>query len=155
MHTLKRLLIPALLAAALMPLHQVQASPDVAIDQTVGITAVTTEQVFDLAQQHSNLHVLDVRFRFEYNRGHLPDAISLPSNEASAEKFQRLIPDKQTTLMVYCGSERCSESWKVARLAIALGYKNVFWYRDGIKTWVNEGFVAERENNWGSTSNCS
>ncbi len=42
--------------------------------------------------------------------------------------------DLQRPLIVYC-HERCWLSWNAARRAVEYGYRNVYWYPDGIEGW--------------------
>jgi PQQ-dependent catabolism-associated CXXCW motif protein len=42
--------------------------------------------------------------------------------------------DLHRTLVVYC-HERCWLSWNAARRAVQYGYRNVYWYPDGIEGW--------------------
>jgi PQQ-dependent catabolism-associated CXXCW motif protein len=40
---------------------------------------------------------------------------------------------------VYC-HERCWLSWNAAKRAIRYGYRNVYWFPDGIEGWRAAGF---------------
>jgi len=42
--------------------------------------------------------------------------------------------DKDWPLVFYCRSD-CWQGWNAARRAHALGYRNLYWYRDGIDAW--------------------
>jgi PQQ-dependent catabolism-associated CXXCW motif protein len=45
--------------------------------------------------------------------------------------------DPDRPLVFYCRSD-CWMSWNAARRALCLGYRQVFWYRDGIEGWRKE-----------------
>jgi len=75
----------------------------------------------------------------------IPGAIWIPGGglgapPASVEQFyrRRLATatgnDFTRTLVVYC-HETCWLSWNGAKRAIGYGYRNVFWYPDGIEGW--------------------
>ncbi|MCO7555328.1 PQQ-dependent catabolism-associated CXXCW motif protein [Metapseudomonas otitidis] len=46
--------------------------------------------------------------------------------------------DKDWPLVFYCRSD-CWLGWNAARRAHALGYRNLYWYRDGIDAWQQAG----------------
>lgn len=79
--------------------------------------------------------VLDVREQDEYDSGHIPDAVLLPVGQITEESAAEVIPDKDTTVLVYCRSGNRS---RTAAAALAgLGYSNIFEF-GGISTWPYE-----------------
>jgi PQQ-dependent catabolism-associated CXXCW motif protein len=42
-------------------------------------------------------------------------------------------------LLIYC-HRSCWLSWNAAKRAISYGYRNVYWYRDGIEGWKAAGY---------------
>ena len=58
--------------------------------------------------------ILDVREQDEYDGGHIPGAVLLPLGSISEESAARVIPEKDTTVLVYCRSG--SRSKKAAKL---------------------------------------
>ena len=48
---------------------------------------------------------------------------------------QKLPDDKNITLIFYCMGKRCLYSKKASIKAMALGYKNVYWFEGGIPDW--------------------
>lgn len=46
--------------------------------------------------------LLDVRTPAEYGEGHIPKAVNLPVDRIS--EVERLVPDRQQTVIVYCRS---------------------------------------------------
>ena len=46
--------------------------------------------------------------------------------------------DKRWPLVFYCRSD-CWLSWNAVKRAHALGYRNLYWYRDGIDAWQQAG----------------
>ena len=79
--------------------------------------------------------VLDVREQDEYYSGHIPDAVLLPVGTIDEDTAAAVIPDKDTTVLVYCRSGNRS---KTASEALAdLGYTNIYEF-GGINTWPYE-----------------
>ena len=78
--------------------------------------------------------VLDTREQYEYDEGHIPNAILIPYTEIEA-KAEELLPDKDKLILVYCRSGRRS---KIASQSLAdLGYTNVKEF-GGIIDWKYE-----------------
>lgn len=50
--------------------------------------------------------------------------------------------DKTRLLVLYC-LEDCWMSWNAAKRALALGYANIAWYRDGTDGWSAAGLPLE------------
>jgi rhodanese-related sulfurtransferase len=45
------------------------------------------------------------------------------------------LADKNAKIVVFCNSGTCWKSYKAAKVLADNGYKNVFWYRDGVPDW--------------------
>ena len=56
-----------------------------------------------------------------------------------SDNLQRLSEgDQERPLVFYCRSD-CWASWNAIKRAYALGYKHLYWYRDGIDAWEQAG----------------
>ena len=75
--------------------------------------------------------LLDVRTREEYRERRIEGAVLIPVSEL-AERSGAELPDKTSTILVYCQSGRRSES--AARLLLSLGYTTVY-DMGGITNW--------------------
>ena len=79
--------------------------------------------------------ILDVREQDEYDSGHIPGAVLLPVGTIDEETAAEVIPEKDSTVLVYCRSGNRS---KTAASALAgLGYTNIYEF-GGINTWPYE-----------------
>ena len=79
--------------------------------------------------------VLDVREQNEYDSGHIPGAVLLPAGTIDEDTAAAVIPEKDSTVLVYCRSGNRS---KTASSALAeLGYTNISEF-GGINTWPYE-----------------
>ena len=79
--------------------------------------------------------VLDVREQDEYDSGHIPGAVLLPVGTIDEDTAAEVIPEKDSTVLVYCRSGNRS---KTASSALAeLGYTNIYEF-GGISTWPYE-----------------
>ena len=81
-------------------------------------------------QQTSNAMLVDVRTPEEYREGHIPGSINLPLQVMGLA--ERLVPNKQTTVYVYCQSG--GRSRQAAQVLRQMGYNNVE-NLGGISAW--------------------
>lgn len=79
--------------------------------------------------------ILDVREQDEYDNGHIPGSVLLPVGIIDEETAAAVIPEKDSTVLVYCRSGNRS---KTASSTLAeLGYTNICEF-GGINTWPYE-----------------
>lgn len=83
---------------------------------------VTAEEAKQLLQQNKVDVVLDVRTKMEYNLGHYPEALHIPT-AALNDQVETLIPDKTTRILIYCNTGQRARY--ATDLLKAKGYKNV------------------------------
>ena len=82
-----------------------------------------------------NVIILDVREQDEYDSGHISGAVLLPVGTIDETTAAEVIPEKDSTVLVYCRSGNRS---KTASSALAdLGYTNIYEF-GGINTWPYE-----------------
>lgn len=94
---------------------------------SVKITAEEAKNMMD----SSEVLVVDVRTKEEYESGHVPGAILLPLADLQSGDFS-LLTDKNETLLLYCRSG--NRSGQAAKLLTNEGYTNVYDF-GGIIDW--------------------
>ena len=97
-----------------------------------GVLHVTASEAAQLLEEKPNIKVLDVRTGFEYNRGHIQDAVQINYYSFSFEKKLSML-DKETTWLVHCKSG--VRSGKTLPLMKKLGFKSIIHMDDGINGW--------------------
>jgi PQQ-dependent catabolism-associated CXXCW motif protein len=86
-------------------------------------------------------------------RANIPDSIWLPDTgygelaPSMADYFAKGLEkathgDRARLIVLYCLAD-CWMSWNAAKRALALGYPNVAWYREGTDGWVAAGLPLE------------
>jgi rhodanese-related sulfurtransferase len=106
------------------------------IDGTVRVSA---EEVIDLVEKFDELVILDARKKSDVAKGFIEGSISLPNTETNADSLAKNIPSKSTPVVFYCNGIKCGRSVKAAKIAIAEGYTNIYWFRGGIQEWEAKG----------------
>ena len=63
----------------------------------------------------------------------------------SRDKFysQTLPKDKNAKIVFYCNGIHCWKSYKATKKAMELGYKNSYWYREGLPFWKKAKYPTE------------
>ena len=95
---------------------------------------ITQEEAKEMMDSQEVI-ILDVREQDEYDSGHIPGAMLLPAGTIDEATAADAIPEKDSTVLVYCRSGNRS---KTASSTLAdLGYTNIYEF-GGINTWPYE-----------------
>jgi len=98
---------------------------------------VSAAEAAGLLKNNPEIKVLDVRTGFEFNRGHLKDAVNINYYSWSfEEKLAKL--DKNVTWLLHCRTG--VRSSKTLPLMKAAGFTSVIHLTDGIVDWLDAGF---------------
>lgn len=121
-----------MLTALLMPLLLLAGCGSGAAQS--GYTQISQEEAKAM-MDGQDVIVLDVREQDEYDSGHIPGAVLLPLGSISKESAAAVIPEKDSTVLIYCrsGNRSKTASDKLAQL----GYTQIYEF-GGITTWPYE-----------------
>lgn len=103
---------------------------------------ITIEQLLEMKANNEAFTLIDALPADSYKEGHLPDAVSLPSDDI-AERAEELL-DKDGVMVTYCASYTCEASTIAARKLLDTGFENVRDYKAGKKGWTDAGFELEK-----------
>ena len=95
---------------------------------------ISQEEAVRMLAEDPNAKLLDCRFPKDYEMRHIPGAIHFPLEAAVAENFEK-IPDKNATLITYCGDG--NRGRLTAKVLVENGYTNVYTM-GGIIDWKGE-----------------
>jgi rhodanese-related sulfurtransferase/ABC-type phosphate/phosphonate transport system substrate-binding protein len=108
-----------------------------------GATLVDADQVSKLIT--AGALAIDTRTAKEFQAEHIYGAIHLPYVERSLKDrdFDAALDDfsalakapKNKPLIFFCNGPECWKSYKASKMALANGYKQVYWYRKGMPEW--------------------
>jgi len=104
----------------------------VASEATAGVTTITALEAE--LMMLDDVIIIDVRNQDEFVGGHIPGAVLLPAPEIR-ESAERMLPDKNQVILVYCRSG--ARSATAARELVSLGYTEVYDF-GGILDWHGE-----------------
>lgn len=86
-------------------------------------TNISPKEALEILKGDSNAVLVDVRTPEEFKVLRIPGSLLIPSYEIR-DKIEEKVPDKNTTIIVYCRSG--SRSNAAAKELIKLGYTKVF-----------------------------
>jgi rhodanese-related sulfurtransferase len=98
------------------------------------------ELAASIRRRDPSIHIFDANPREMYEQRHVPGAHWVPYDDVTADALPQ---DRSATVVFYCANPRCSASPHAARMAIALGWTNVYVMPDGIFGWVEAGLPVE------------
>ena len=120
-----------------------------------GYGIVTTAELKKWQEEGKNMLIVDTMpYEDSYKKAHvpgaaqflfpIPDMNSWDSKETDGktqQDYEQLLgPDKDKTIVIYCGFVKCTRSHNGAVWAKKLGYKNVYRYPGGIFAWKGAGY---------------
>jgi rhodanese-related sulfurtransferase len=84
------------------------------------------------------LVILDARSAKWDDGKRIASAVTLTA-DATDEQAAKVIPSKQSLIVVYCSNVHCSASSHLAKRLSDLGYMHILKYEAGIQEWANSG----------------
>ena len=99
-------------------------------EETKGYENIDGKQTEKLLNSDKDVLIIDVRSEYEYEKGHLLNAINLPYDDDFKSELNEIIDYKDKTVLVYCRSGNRSE--KAAVKLVDNGFKNVKNVTDGV-----------------------
>ena len=93
---------------------------------------ISYEEARQMMENNPSIIVLDVRTEQEHRERNMHGSLLLPLNELTIENALRVIPDKDSVVIVYCRSG--ARSSNAATALINMGYINVY-KMDGVIHW--------------------
>ena len=105
------------------------------------VETIESMDVKDLRERLSEVMLIDVRQRSEWDEGHIPGAIHF---EGGRVAWEQLPFPHDKPLAIQCSSG--NRSMSVSSVLRRRGYQNVIQVKGGIKGWEKNGFETTREN---------
>lgn len=114
-------------------------------DSIPGTKRVSAEEVVELVTSKSNLVVIDARKASDReSSGWIEGSIGLPNYDTNEGSLAKNLADKSTPVLFYCNGVKCGRSVESSKLAVKLGYKEVYWFRGGWEEWTEKGLPVSR-----------
>jgi rhodanese-related sulfurtransferase len=105
-------------------------------EDKVAFTVGPIELKKSMDEERNSIEIIDVRKREDYEKGHIPSAISIPGAETEMS-LNKLSQDKIN--IVYCYTQQCHLAAKSALILAERGYP-VIELEGGFEAWKNYDF---------------
>jgi rhodanese-related sulfurtransferase len=125
-----------LLLANAGPVDARHVSPD----EIPGATTIDAERLIELVVTHPGTVVIDSRVAVDRADGYIEGSVHLVDTRTDCDSLARLIPGLATPVIFYCNGERCERSGRAVGIAVACGYRQVYWFRGGIEEWRSKEY---------------
>lgn len=89
----------------------------------VGFKTLSMAEGIEMAKGNPKAVIVDVRRDDEYKAGHIPGALLLTLEKITKESAEKVLPDKNQMIFIYCRSGRRSKI--AANKLLELGYTNL------------------------------
>ncbi len=96
---------------------------------------ISQEEARNMMDGQEDVIILDVREQEEYDSGHIPGAVLLSVGSIDEDSAAAVIPEMDSTVLVYCRSGNRSRN--AAAALVELGYTQVYEF-GGINDWPYE-----------------
>jgi rhodanese-related sulfurtransferase len=106
------------------------------------VDIITRTDLLAKIAANSELVIIDALPRSAFDRGHIPGAISIPSEQILARATE-LMPDRTTEIVAYCKNTPCRRSERAAERLESLGYTRVSDYSAGRDDWTGAGLLLD------------
>ena len=108
-----------------------------------GITIISRNDLQTLIRENHDFTLIEVLPEESFAKQHLPGAINIPGDRLR-ERAPKVVPDRNSTIVVYCASPSCTASDRAAALLADMGYTAVHDYRGGKEHWSEGGLPVEQ-----------
>lgn len=104
------------------------------IESIKGANTIDAFEALNLFEKGATF--IDVRDQFEYQLGHIRSAVHLDLKRDFNDLYLIETLDRDIPIVIYCNSAHCYRSAVATFLAVAWGYENVHYFKDGYFTWL-------------------
>jgi|GEM_PF-185369 len=107
-----------------------------------GVPVVNGEEVHKIWKSHKAA-IIDTRNKTQYDTERIEGAHHLSSDDLIKDPALANSLDKEKEYIVYCNGVKCPRSPRAAIMLKSLGFKKVYWYREGMPDWKSKGYPTE------------
>ena len=105
-----------------------------------GAVTIDAEQLIALVVDHQETVLIDSRVGTDRADGYIEGSVPLVDTKTDCDSLARLVGTRTTPVIFYCNGVRCDRSGRAVGIAVACGYRDVYWFRGGIEEWRAKEF---------------
>jgi len=103
---------------------------------------ISLDQAAALYQEKKAVFI-DARDQWDFAEGHIANAINIPEFSFEPNDIFANSLDKSQFYIIYCGSNDCEISERLADELQKIGFTKLAVFKDGWESWLNGGFEVE------------
>lgn len=111
--------------------------------EVAGVKKITTKELKKWLDEGKKFVILDNRPADDYEAEHIKTAKRVGVDELlknGPKEAEAAGVKKDDIIVNYCSGTTCWRSPAASALLLEAGYKNVYWYRDGIRGWIRANY---------------
>jgi rhodanese-related sulfurtransferase len=105
-----------------------------------GVVIVDAEGLIEKVTRLPDLVLIDSRIPADRAEGYIEGSISLPDENTSCATLARVLPGLTTPVLFYCNGIRCGRSARAVVIARDCGYRDLYWFRNGMEEWQQKKY---------------
>ena len=107
---------------------------------------IQREELKKWIDEKKDFVLIDVLSQGSYEGRHLPNAKHADLSDSDfLEKVEKLVPIKETVIVVYCASFTCRLSPHAASKLVEASYTSVYNFKGGLADWQDAGYSFDGE----------
>lgn len=108
-----------------------------------GVKNITGAELKAMADGNKKVVISDNRVKEQYDAERIKGADWLLADHLVADQKLADKYAKDAVIVLYCNGITCWRSPAAAVMLQSMGYKNLYWYRDGLPDWKKNKFPTE------------
>lgn len=104
---------------------------------------ITAKELKKWQDENRDFVLMNALPKESFTAKRIPGSINIPFSDIDT-LAEKIMPDKQQPLIIYCSGPTCKSSHEVAEKFRNLGYSNVYHYEGGLQEWLQEKYELVR-----------
>ncbi len=105
-----------------------------------GVKEITGEELKKWMDGKKKFVLMDNRVKADFDKEHIAGAVLLTVDELVKDPKLAAAYNKDDILVNYCNGVKCWRSPGAILLLKHMGFKNLYWYRQGIPDWIKKDY---------------
>ena len=131
--------------AVIKQAEQLKADADAKKDMPAslaGIKLIDGKELKKMMDAKKKFVLIDNRNKEQFTKEHITGAVLITVDELIADPKLSEKLDKNVPLVLYCNGVKCWRSPAAALLYQSLGFKEIYWFRNGLPEWIKLDYAT-------------
>jgi rhodanese-related sulfurtransferase len=105
------------------------------------MNTLTSDELKRMLDEKESFYLINVLSPNDFREAHIPGSHNIPlADKNFVREVERLVGDKDATIVVYCSGFDCSASPTAAKKLSQRGFSRVLDFEGGIEAWHKAGY---------------